>query len=193
MTEHRREKQLDMRTKEGRGLRDSLRELLSVQQNLKNAKEVLQAAMTQAKELEKQEGALIKSLLKEMKSLEVLSFEIAEGAAMIETVPTYKRVSPAYKNLYEQALSELEKFNSEAAAGIIAASEAEIAAKQAMTKDQLRVVRAESLREAVFGDVIGKATDFVRGLWESLLGALRNFRSAKAAGENFLDIVAAIQ
>lgn len=148
--------QLDMRSKEGRDLKDMLKNIVSAQRELQTYNDSIADIIARQSALSKAVAASQNELLKKMSTLDVKTVQIADAVATIDQEAKYKRVAPSYQDLYERAISALSSFSMEQVSLIEEIKQTEIIAKKAEQKTILSI-RSESrysIREGIMDKVI---------------------------------------
>lgn len=180
--------QVDMRTKDGRELKEMAYQLLENQKQLDAFSESIKGLLMRQKELSGVLGASTKALMRRMAELDTKTIEVTEAIFTIEETPKFKRVAPSYETHYNNALAAVSRFSSEQAMILEAAKEAEIAAKTAMTEPSLTITpRATNEAKTVSKleeQFLDKAKSWATGLWDSLVGSITK---AIRAADNALD------
>jgi oligoendopeptidase F len=98
----------------------------------------MQGLLSRQKEIQGELGFAHKVLFNRMEELEQKTLQIEDTVAEIVENPKFSRVEPGYKNLYQQAVEALARFSIEQSNLIEAVKNAEIVAKKAEKKKELK-------------------------------------------------------
>lgn len=168
--------QVDMRTKDGRELKEMAYQLLENQKQLDVFTESIKGLLARQKELAGVLGANTKALMRRMAELDTKTIEVTDAIFHLEDVPKFKRVAPSYETHYNNALQAVSRFSNEQAMILESAKEAEIAAKTAMTEPSLKVtprMRSEAAEVSQLEEqFLDKAKGWASGLWNRFTAAL---------------------
>lgn len=168
--------QLDMRSKEGRDLKDMLKAIVDAQKELQAYNESIKDIIARQTALTKAVSAGQGELLKKMSALNVKTVQITNAIATVEEEAKYARVTPSYQGLYERALSALSAFSIEQVTLIEEVRDTEIQAKRAERKTTL-IVRQES-RQSIHEGFMDKFVSWFQGKLKKL-----SFLTSKAVGK----------
>lgn len=157
--------QVDLRTKEGRELKDMLGVLVDRQRQFDEYSDSIKEVLAKQGSLKKERDAAHKVLFNRMSELEHKTLQVADTLAEIVENPKYKRVEPNYKELYETAYAALANLSREQARDIDAAREAMLLAKRNEKVSDLSVsrVQTEQFRGAMkaVGNAFSKVVSFL--------------------------------
>lgn len=191
--------QVDMRSKDGRELKDLAAQIISQQKDLEAYTQSIQAVLNRQKELQNATAMSHKALFARMQELDVKTLEITEAVFHIEEEAKYKRVEPSYKPLYEKAVSELSRFSTEQARVVDTMRETEINLKKAEKVTTLKVtpkvpnqesrnrktLSTKQLNEQVMDKVVG----WLKNVWATLT---RSISSALGAADSTLQALSSL-
>lgn len=199
--------QVDMRSKDGRELKDLAAQIISQQKDLEAYTRSIQAVLNRQKELQNATAMSHKALFARMQELDVKTLEITEAVFHIEEEAKYKRVEPSYKPLYEKAVSELSRFSTEQARVVDTMRETEINLKKAEKVTTLKVTPKASLfRKAAVPNqesrnrktlstkqlneqVMDKVVGWLKNVWATLT---RSISSALGAADSTLQALSSL-
>ena len=181
--------QVDLRTKEGRELKDMMTKVLDKQRELEAFNAAMQGLLARQKEIQGELGMAHKVLFGRMEEIEQKTLQIENTVAEIVESPKFSRVEPGYKELYDQAVATLSRFSQEQSNLIEASKAAQIAAKRAEKKRELKfsTVQTEQFEpmKNKFGGMFKKLVAFLFGKTKSALNAaddaLNSLNALKAA------------
>lgn len=164
--------QVDLRTKDGRELKEMMTALLDRQRQLDEYSDAIKEVVAKQAALKKERDLAHKVLFKRMNDLDQKTLQVADTIAEIIESPKYKRVEPEYKILYEQAYEALGRFSSEQAGLVDDVREAMILSKRSMTVTDLSVkkVQTEQFLPKI-GGIVKKIIAFLFGKFGKTLQA----------------------
>jgi hypothetical protein len=178
------QEQVDMRSKDGRELKDLAAQIIRQQQDLEAYTQSIQAVLGRQKELQNAAAASQKALFGRMQALDVKTLEITEAVFRIEDEAKYKRVEPGYKPLYEKAIEELARFSAEQVRVVEAMRETEVNLKKAERVTTMKITRKESAQKATSNkkalneQMMDKVVSWLKNVWSRLTNAVGSALSA---------------
>lgn len=180
--------QIDMRSKQGRELKEMAERILRSQEELEAYNQSIRTILDRQKELSKEVGRNEKALFSKMNELDVKTFEISERVVAIEEEAKYRRVEPGYKDLYERAVTELSRFSQAQANLLEETKEAEISLKKAEKVQKLKL--HPKTEGKINEQVLGKIGGWIKGVFNKIMGSIT--RATKAADRTLgtLDLLA---